>query len=394
MVICLMTWALRFRKGMAIADKDCDCMNLLFFELIQVAIGRMDALSRVPSVEEWGALYGMSVKQAVAGVCFCGVQRLPKEQREELPRGLMMQWFALAEQIRQRNEVMNRRCVEVQQMLAREGMGSCILKGQGVARLYDFNVNDNGNLGAYRQSGDIDVWVDASREWAIDYVMKTVPTREFDQKHIHFHVFEDLDVEMHWVPVKRDSPKFDRILGEYFKKESSWQFANRSGEVCYPTVDFQLVHQLLHVYAHYVYEGVGLRQMMDLYFAQVALMKLAHEKRSEVLDMFDRLGLMKFVAGTQYVLNEVFGLEVDALLCAPDEKEGQLLLKEIETGGNFGQYDKRNNVKDETFAHRALRRFERRWRMVRFDPLGTILMPFSRLRLEIWMRRVRRKYGV
>ena len=331
MVICLMTWALRFRKGMAIADKDCDCMNLLFFELIQVAIGRMDALSRVPSVEEWGALYGMSVKQAVAGVCFCGLQRLPKEQREELPRGLMMQWFALAEQIRQRNEVMNRRCVEVQQVLAREGMGSCILKGQGVARLYDFNVNDNGNLrtylGAYRQSGDIDVWVDASREWAIDYVMKTVPTREFDQKHINFHVLEDVDVEMHWVPVKRDSPKFDRILGEYFKKESSWQFANRSGEVCYPTVDFQLVHQLLHVYAHYVYEGVGFRQMMDLYFAQVAFVERMPEKMNEMLGLFRRLGLMKYVAGTQYVLIVVFGLEADALLCAPDEKEGQLLMK-------------------------------------------------------------------
>ena len=66
---------------------------------------------------------------------------------------------------------------------------------------------------------------------------------------------------------------------------------------------------------------------------------------------------MKFVAGTQYIVHEVFGLSEDALLCAPDEKEGQLLMKEIEIGGNFGQYDKRNIVKDETFVHRALRRF-------------------------------------
>ena len=103
---------------------------------------------------------------------------------------------------------------------------------------------------------------------------------------------------------------------------------------------------------------------------------------------------MKFVAGTQYVLYVVFGLETDTLLCTPDLKEGQLLLREIEIGGNFGQYDKRNNVKEESFVHRALRRFERRWRMVRFDPLGTIIMPFSRLSLEIWMRCVRMKYSV
>ena len=274
----------------------------------------------------------------------------------------------------------------------------CILKGQSIEELYnlnlDLNLNEGNNLGFYRQSGNIDVWVDGSREKAIDYVMGIAPTREFDEQHIHIHVFDDVDVELHWIPVKRNSPKFDRILGEYFSKVSCRQFTNRSGEFCYPTIDFQLVHQLLHVYAHYVYEGVGLRQMMDLYFAQVALMKLASEKRSEILDMFDRLGLMKFVAGTQYVLYVVFGLETDTLLCTPDLKEGQLLLREIEIGGNFGQYDKRNNVKEESFVHRALRRVERRWRMVRVDPLGTIIMPFSRLSLEIWMRRIRRKYGV
>ena len=371
----------------------------LFFELIQVAICHRDSLSRVPTATEWKALYSLSVKQAVAGVCFCGVQRLPKDQLVEMPVRLKLQWFALATQIKARNELLNHRCVEVQRMLTEEGMKSCILKGQGVAKLYkirneELGVRNGVNLGLYRQSGDIDVWVDKVRDDVIDFVMQNAPTREFDQKHIHFHVFEDVDVEMHWIPVKRDSPKFDRILGEYFKKESFRQFANRSGEVCYPTVDFQLVHQLLHVYAHYVYEGVGLRQMMDLYFAQVALTKLAPEKSGEILDMFDRLGLMRFVGGAQYVLHVVFGLETDALLCAPDLKEGRLLMEEIETGGNFGQYDKRNNIKDETFAHRALRRLSRRWRMVRFDPLGTVLMPFSRISLEIWMRSVRRKYGV
>lgn len=379
-------------------------MQDLFFQLIKVAIGHRSSLSRVPSAKEWRALYGLSVKQAVAGVCFYGLQRLPKEQREEMPKGLMMQWLALATQIQARNVLMNQRCVELQRILEEEGMKGCILKGQSIAELYnlDLNLNKddnrdnkyNFNLGMYRQSGDIDVWVNGSRERVIDYVMGIAPTRVFDQKHIHFHVFEDVDVEMHWIPVNRCSPKFNRILGEYFKKERSRQFANSSGEVCYPTVDFQLVHQLLHVYAHYVYEGVGLRQMMDLYFAQVAFLERMPEKKNEMLGLFRRLGLMKFVAGTQYVLNVVFGLEADALLCAPDEKEGQLLMKEIEIGGNFGQYDKRNIVKDETFVHRALRRFERRWRMVRFDPLGTIIMPFSRMSLEIWMRSVRRKYGV
>lgn len=374
-------------------------MDQLFYELIQVALGTRICLSHTPSADVWGELYAMAKKQSLVGVCFCGVQRLPKEQLVEMPVQLKLQWFALAESVKQRNELLNQRCVELQRMLAEEGMKSCILKGQGVAKLYkirneELGVRNGVNLGLYRQSGDIDVWVDKVRDEVIDFVMQIAPTREFDEKHIHFHVFEDVDVEMHWIPVNRESPRFNRILGEYFRKESSRQFTNRSGEFCYPTIDFQLVHQLLHVYAHYVYEGVGLRQMMDLYFAQVAFLERMPQNMEEVLGLFRRLGLMKFVAGTQYIVHEVFGLSEDALLCAPDTKEGQLLLREIEIGGNFGQYDKRNNVKEESFVHRAMRRFERRWRMVRFDPLGTIIMPFSRLSLEIWMRSVRRKYSV
>ena len=363
-------------------------MQDLFLELLHVSIGRRYSLSRVPSANEWRGLYALAQKQAVAGVCFCGVQRLTKEQRDSLPELLRMQWLALATQIQARNELMNRRCGGLQQMFASKGMRSCILKGQGVAALY------SERLQPLRQSGDIDVWVDASREQVIDFVMGIAPTKEFDQKHIHFHVFDDVEVEAHWIPVNRESPKFNRILGKYFEKERNRQFSHGKDALCVPTTDFQLVHQLLHTYGHYVYEGVGLRQLMDLYFTQKAFVESIPEKKEEVLMLFKRLGLMKFVAGTQYVLHEVFAMEIDYLIYSPDEKEGRLLLKEIETGGNFGQYDVRNNVKDESFFHRALRRFERRWHMVRFDPLGTILMPFNRARLEVWMRTVRRKYRV
>ena len=111
-------------------------IDKLLFELIRVAIGNQVCLSRVPSTDEWNALYGLSLKQAVAGVCFSGVQQLPKEQLLQMPVQLKLQWFALATQIKARNELLNHRCVEVQRMLTEEGMKSCILKGQGVAKLY------------------------------------------------------------------------------------------------------------------------------------------------------------------------------------------------------------------------------------------------------------------
>lgn len=175
-------------------------MNDAFFELIRVAIGNRVCLSRVPSAAEWSMLYGLAVKQAVAGVCFCGVQRLPKEQLVEMPVQLKMQWFALAESVKQRNDLMNRRCVEVQRMLEAEGMRGSILKGQGVARLYDFNdnVNLNDNLGAYRQSGDIDIYVPCGMEKAMRWCREKYGDVEFDYINAHVPIFKDVEVELHW----------------------------------------------------------------------------------------------------------------------------------------------------------------------------------------------------
>lgn len=379
-------------------------MKQFFFELIKVSIGNRICLSHTPSADEWGELYSYAKKQSLVGVCFAGVQKLTTstgsatEQRQEPPEMLYLTWMGMAAKVQQRNEVVNRQCVELQAKLSADGFRSCVLKGQGVAQLY-------GSLAGLRQSGDIDVWIDAPKEKVIEYVMKKAPTKEFDQKHIHFHCFDDTEVETHWYPVRWISPKC-KLLQSYFDSERERQFANIVDGLCVPTADFQLVHQLLHVYGHYVYEGVGMRQMMDLYFAQMAVRNNDNDNYLRVLALFKKFGLMRFVAATQWVLKTVFAGNANTstssaqtdddnwLLCTPDECEGRKLLDEIMIGGNFGHHDERNHVEGESFFGRFFRRWGRKFRMFRFDPLGTLLMPFSRIKLEIWMRKVRRRYGV
>lgn len=50
--------------------------NQIFFELIQVAIGRRTNLSHTLTAKEWEELYRMAESQAILGICFAGVKRL------------------------------------------------------------------------------------------------------------------------------------------------------------------------------------------------------------------------------------------------------------------------------------------------------------------------------
>ena len=81
-------------------------------------------------------LFRFCQEQAIAGVIFQRIEEL-KDEKIEIPREMLLQWFALSEQIKQRNKLLNKRCVELTEMLQKDGFQCCILKGQGNAILYD-----------------------------------------------------------------------------------------------------------------------------------------------------------------------------------------------------------------------------------------------------------------
>lgn len=280
-------------------------INNLFFELTQVALGNRVCLSHTPSADEWGKLYDMAKKQSLVGVCFAGVQRL-QLQEQCRPKMLYLTWVGMAAKIQQKNEVVNRQCVDLQKRLSADGFRSYIMKGQAVAALYQCGVKnvENGSessssiasgasgaegasLSALRQSGDIDIFLEGGFEKVNEYVQRTYPTKEINELEIHYPCFPDTEVEIHFKPFVMDGPK-DKILQRFFDSCKEENFSNKVSlgftstssaqalefqkvsegplEIFAPTLKFNLVHQLVHIHHHLFYEGVGMRQLMDYYF--------------------------------------------------------------------------------------------------------------------------------
>lgn len=101
-------------------------IDQLFFELIQVSLGTRICLSHSLSADEWGKLYAMAQKQSLVGVCFAGVQKL-QSQRQEPAEMLYLTWMGMAAKIQQKNEIVNRQCLDIQKKFRAEGLENGVL---------------------------------------------------------------------------------------------------------------------------------------------------------------------------------------------------------------------------------------------------------------------------
>ena len=323
-------------------------MNSLFFELIRVAIGTQTGLSRLPSEAEWEELFDVAVKQSLVGICYVGLTNLGADSDDGfakigMSKDLFLEWMGLAAQINMKNDVVNEQCATLQKQLAAYGFRSSILKGQAVAMLY------GEELRCFRQSGDIDIYVDCGREKAIEYARSVQGDVDWDYKHLHLKVFDDTEVEMHYVPEVLLNLRKNRKLQKWFKEPEvqSSMFRNSAGSgtvpsedfVC-PSVEFNLFYILLHTYRHFLYEGVGMRQLMDYCFV-LRSDEVDEPMRQRVLKTITLFGLTRFASGVMWIMKDVFGMSEHLLLCAQDEKEGRYILNEVMTGGNFGHHDER-----------------------------------------------------
>ena len=120
-------------------------MNKFFFELLQVAIGNRQALTSRPTDEEWELLYSECEKHALLGIAFCGVERLPKEQFP--PFDVAAEWVHDAQVAKDRNEKLSKECTYVCDLLAKNGISSCVIKGQSNIINYPEHLKEHRTCG-------------------------------------------------------------------------------------------------------------------------------------------------------------------------------------------------------------------------------------------------------
>ena len=307
----------------------------LFYQLLRMALGRQVCLPHTPNEQEWKALYELAKKQSLIGVCFAGVQKL-QTQRQEPPEMTYLTWMGMAAKIQQRNEVVSRQCVELQGQLAADGLRSCVLKGQGVGALYRVHENDNDNnqsssdLSMLRQSGDIDVWVDTDEEGALRWVKKYQRELDFDYKHVHLDVIEGTSVEVHYRPSTSRVPWYMKRVEHFTREKACWTNAVALGDgmVNVPSLEFNLVFILQHIFGHLFAEEMTLKQYLDYYF----VLKQAHVEGADVQEAYrwmQRMGMGSFARATMWLLREVFGMPEEWMICEADADEGRFLLDRV-----------------------------------------------------------------
>lgn len=344
----------------------------LFFELIQVAIGTRICLSHTPSADEWSEIYAMAKKQSLVGVCFAGVQRLRNSETSDYCGMNEMQyltWMGMAAKIQQRNEVMNVSTLKTLELFRNDGFECTTLKGQGIAKLY-------GSLFALRQSGDIDLWVQGGRKNLYDYTLKTFGKLEgLTYHHIHFPVFEDVEIEAHTWPSFLSSPIRNKRLQEFCKMNATNEDT--------PSLAFNRVFILLHCYLHFAGHGVGLRQILDYQF--VLKQGFAEEEKRDTMKWIDLLGMTQFAHAVMWVCKEVFGLSDKYLLCEPNEKSGRFLLDEVMQTGNMGHADERVDHRQlQSAMGRYLFNLKRDFRIMRICPHEALWEPIASVYYNIW----------
>lgn len=357
----------------------------LYFRFIRFSLGTYDGNEFLSGEAlaswDWGDFYRFVRKQALLGVVFDGIQRLPKESAP--PQSMLMNWFGQSQRIRKRNILLNEYSAYIYNKVRAAGLGCCILKGQGNALMYPNPYS--------RTPGDVDVWVDADRE-EIRKLARLLAgddgaIGEESINHVELTV-NGVAVELHSTPAIMNNPLHNGRLQRWLRGNADLQCGNmvplpdESGSMAVPTLAFNAVYQLFHLYHHYFYEGVGLRQIIDYYLVVCGLSQentdmavLGHELKS--------FGLWKFAGAVMYVLHEVMGLTSSRMIAPVDEKRGKILLDEVLRGGNFGQYAPEAHFLKGALGHN-MQRLCRDLRLVLYYPGEALSEPLFRIWHYSW----------
>ena len=234
----------------------------IFFDFLRFCIGPAKEIPGSLKEVDWKELYAIAKKQCLVGVLFDGIKKLPAEH-VEMEKELLLRWMAESQMLEKANVRLNDAAIQVSEWFRKKGFRTCILKGQGNALMYPNPY--------CRTPGDIDIWVEGEDNRVISFVRSISPHEKACYHHIEFPSYKGVEVEVHYRPSFLLCFRHNRKLQKYYDRVKEEQFSHRvmlgeQGEIAIPTMEFNLIFQLTHIFSHLMNEGIGLRQLVDYYY--------------------------------------------------------------------------------------------------------------------------------
>ena len=249
----------------------------IFFDFLRFCIGSAKEIPDSLKEADWKELYAIAKKQCLVGILFDGIKKLPAEH-VGMKKELLLQWMAESQMLEKANVRLNDAAIQVSEWFRKKGFRTCILKGQGNALMYPNPYS--------RTPGDIDIWVEGGDKRVISFVRSISPHEKACYHHIEFPSYKGVEVEVHYRPSFLLCFWHNRKLQKYYERVKEEQFSHRvmlgeQGEIAIPTVEFNLIFQLTHIFSHLMNEGIGLRQLVDYYFVICDFYKV-YQKSSKI----------------------------------------------------------------------------------------------------------------
>ena len=322
---------------------------------------------------QWQALLALAQKQAVLGLIYSGVSRLPKELMPN--QQMLLRLYGFSEQIRKNNAKIVAVAQEVCGWFKDAGLDPIILKGLSVGIFYA-----EPDL---RQPGDIDLFFHRDYENVVAIVQSRGIKVKFNPHHDTF-VYQGVLVELHREPcdlVRSAIVDFTPVEFNYIK--NTFQMLNPVGNA------FLL---LMHAANHFMASGLGLRQFCD--WAAFLKQYADSNELEKVWRLVQKQGAGVFACEFTALAVEVLGVELDEqrryLIKDSIPYKREVLLQELIRQGNFGDRNLPHRGEFIKWLSYAGRKFQMTIRVYSFFP-NYIWARFGRRIQSVFQRLLKNK---
>lgn len=311
--------------------------EIKYLDFIRWSLHHTDAALSFISEIDWQELLSFAKKQTIIGLFWQGIQRLG-DVANKPSEDDVMDWMGEYTKIVRRNTKTNDAVAWLAKFMRSNDIGFFVFKGQTIASYYP--------IPEMRTSGDVDFYV-FKKDWdrTKSLLEKEVTiTDDHSGQHLEF-TKDGVPIEMHYhTAVFASGSKqryWDELIESYFDDVLDQAKIN---DVEVPTLPPTLnsIYLFVHIYHHFLKEGIALRQFIDW----MMFFEAKHDEIvvSELTAKLERVGLLRAFKAFGAILTEVLGMDVKFFpysLTDRDKNYVDKIMAIVLRYGNFGKYGRK-----------------------------------------------------